>query len=219
MLASHLDTDHAGGLVFPLKRLGVGYYADNGGAAESGAGSEIMRLLAEKGLEREVMRAGDVLDLGEGLMLEVLHPALPRDEVPPDPNRDSLVLRLVWNGRGLALICGDVDKVAQRAMLRRLGPHDLAAEVLILPHHGAASALVPEFYRAVGPRLALASAGYGNFWNFPSPAVKNALLEEKIPLLGTANQGQISLLWKGAEDGLRLSTARYGYLGLRPEKK
>lgn len=216
MLASHLDTDHSGGLVFPLRHLRVDWYADNGGAVENAPAREIVRLLAEKGLERRVLRAEDALDLGGGLVLEVLHPALPRDEIPPDPNHDSLVLRLLWNGRGLALICGDVDKTAQRAMLRRLSPDALAAEALVLPHHGAASALLPEFYRAVGPRLALASAGYGNYWNFPSPAVKNALLEEKIPLLGTASFGRISLSWTGPGDNLRLSTARSGELSPPP---
>lgn len=219
MLASHLDLDHAGGLVFPLKHLRVGYYADNGGKPENARAKEIMRLLDKKRLERNVLRAGDVLALGAGLALEVLHPDLPREAAPPNPNRDSLVLRLLWQGRPLALICGDVDKAAQREMLRRLGPGGLSAEILVLPHHGAASSLLPEFYRAVSPRLALASAGYGNYWNFPSPAVKNALLEEKIPLLSTARAGQILLAWDEPEAALRLSTARYGRLFLHPEKK
>lgn len=220
MLASHLDTDHAGGLIFPLRHLAVGYYADNGEQAAERPAGAIPDLLARRGLERLVLRSGDVLDLGGGLALEVLHPSLPRQAVPPDGNRDSLVLRLVWrrdgpgagSGRALALVCGDVDKAAQRAMLERWGPEGLAAEVLVLPHHGAASSLSPPFYRAVAPRLALASSGYGNYWNFPSPAVKNALRAEGIPLLGTALQGKITLYWEDRAAAPKVRTARSGEL-------
>lgn len=220
MLATHLDTDHAGGLIFPLRHLPVGYYADNGERAAGRPAGVITDLLARRGLERRVLRSGDVLELGGGLALEVLHPSLPRREAPADGNRDSLALRLVWrhggpgvgDGRALALVCGDVDKSTLQSMLKRWGPEGLAAEVLVLPHHGAASSLSPAFYRAVAPRLALASSGYGNYWNFPSPAVKNALLAAEIPLLGTALQGRISLCWPDPSAAMRVSTARSGEL-------
>lgn len=212
MLASHLDMDHAAGLLFPLEHLRVGYYADNGESIKNEHGSRLLELLKKQGLERHVLRMGDVLELGDGLVLEVLHPDLPRSEEPSDGNRNSLVLRVVWQGRGLAVLCGDVDKVAQRLILRKLQERDIMAEVLVLAHHGAASALLPEFYEAVGPRLALSATGYGNFWNFPSPVVKNTLLEKNIPLLSTAVAGQIEIFWSEQKSQLRLGTARYGEL-------
>lgn len=226
MLASHLDADHAGGLVFVLRRVATGYYGDNGEPMRSGPGLELAALLAQRGLKRHALRAGDSLDLGGGLILEVLHPDLPPGEAPPgapfDGNRNSLVLRLVWQRdgerRGLALICGDGDRFAQRALLRRLAAENglkegaLRAEALVLPHHGAKSSLLPEFYAAVSPRLALASAAYYNAWNFPSPEVADALLEAGIPLLGTGRQGQIEVRWGGPAAAPQVFTARAGKL-------
>ncbi|MDL2307773.1 ComEC/Rec2 family competence protein, partial [Desulfovibrio sp. OttesenSCG-928-C06] len=137
------------------------------------------------------------------LVLEILHP--PRNWAAPQrspratgvfsDNNASLVARLVWQGQPLALLCGDIEREAQRQMLASLPPQALQAPVLVLPHHGSANASLEEFYRAVNPQLALVSCGYGNQWNFPSRAVVQRLQKLGIPLLNTAESGQIVLEW------------------------
>ena len=206
MLVSHLDADHARGLIFPLRHLPVRYYADNGQMPERDFSRELILLLEKRDIPRRRLQAGDVLDLAEDLRLEILHPA--RDNAAG--NDDSLVARLVWRGRGLALICGDAEKKAQREMLRRLPKDALRSEVLILPHHGSAGALLPAFYQAVEPRLALVSAGWRNPWNFPVPQVKNSLRNLNIPLLNTARCGQICLEWQNPLKAPSLKASRLG---------
>lgn len=228
MLASHLDTDHAQGLLFPLRHLPVRYYADNGGAEENALSLELSARLARQGLSRKSLGAGDVLWLDRDLRLEFLHPAAKGLK----GNNASLVARLVWRERGLALLCGDVEKSGLRALLRRLRDKEpapaqgaslpalqplpaLQVDALLLPHHGSANSLLPEFYRAAAPRLALVSAAYAGAWNFPSPLLQESLRALGIPLLNTAEHGQIELEWTTPQGPPAIRAARRGkILGL-----
>jgi len=133
---------------------------------------------------------------------------LPRGAKRDRINNASLVARLVWRGVPLALLCGDVQIAALRGLLQIQDSAGLGAQVLVLPHHGSASSLVPEFYRAVGPRLALVSCGYGNQWGFPTFAVVAALEALDIPLRSTAQFGQIAVRWRDANAEPEISFTR-----------
>ena len=118
------------------------------------------------------LRAGDTLDLGGGLSLDIVHPP---ERGRFSSNNGSLVARLTLRGHGLALLCGDAQKPALRRMLQ--SGADLRADVLVLPHHGSATSLSPDFYDAVSPRVALISCGAYNSFGFPRPEVLAALAE------------------------------------------
>ncbi|WP_343039513.1 ComEC/Rec2 family competence protein [Solidesulfovibrio aerotolerans] len=135
-LASHPHSDHIKGFVSLLSRFEIGAFYDNGGRPEASLAAPIEAALARRNIPRKALAAGDNLDLGQGLALEVLHPG-PDDDL--STNNGSLILRLTQNGHGLALFPGD----AQTAVLRKLAQkgHDLRADVLVLPHHGSSSSL------------------------------------------------------------------------------
>ena len=85
---------------------------------------------------------------------------------------------------------------------------DIQAEILVLPHHGAASSMSPAFYDAVRPDAAIASCGFRNAWGFPSAAVRQALDARGISLLTTAMSGQITVEWDHAGERAQVRTAR-----------
>lgn len=191
VVLTHPDTDHSQGLRAVLQDFQVGRFAWAGPLPEG-----FREILDHRGLDAAEVRAGDSLPGGPGVVLEVLNP-------PPGPVRGasndySVVLRLAWQGRGLALLCGDVGRRGLEDMLR--GGADLGAEVLVLPHHGSRSALSPAFYRAAGLRLALASTGYLNSYDFPRPEVVEALAGLGVPLYTTARCGALRVAW-GREGG------------------
>ncbi|MHC4985199.1 MAG: ComEC/Rec2 family competence protein, partial [Planctomycetota bacterium] len=70
-------------------------------------------------------------------------------------NDRSLVLRVVCDGRSV-LLPGDVQADAQAALLAEGA--SLAADVLVLPHHGAWARTLPAFVRAVDPEVVLISS-------------------------------------------------------------
>lgn len=204
VLNTHPDTDHLRGLIHILDRFAVGHFATNGDAPRGLNARDLTRVLARTGMEETPVYAGEVLSLGDGLTLRVLHP-------PPhhrgSSNNKALVARLERDGRGLAVLCGDAEAPALRDIVRSGTP--LQAEVLVLPHHGSASSLLPAFYDAVAPRLAIASCGADNRYGFPAAGVQAALAERGVALRTTAEAGCIRLGWAaGGAGALSVSTGR-----------
>lgn len=196
MLNTHPDRDHLRGLLFLLRTFRVGHYADSGDAPHNSYSHERDALLAHQGLDRTRLAQGDIIRLDARHTLEVLHPPRTGRVTQHAGNNGSLVLRLTRDGQGLAVLSGDVETAGLRQLMDQ--HPQLHAQVLVLPHHGAASSLHAPFYDAVAPRLAVASCGAWNQWNFPSPPVRTALEERAIPLLTTADAGFVSVTWDDA---------------------
>lgn len=79
--------------------------------------------------------------------------------------------------------------------------------MLIAPHHGSDRSFLAAFYKAVQPRLVLASCGFQNRYGYPGPRLTAWLAKQDIPLLHTGESGQITAIWP--QDGpLRVSAAR-----------
>ncbi|MBR5882712.1 MAG: ComEC/Rec2 family competence protein [Mailhella sp.] len=201
VIVSHCDVDHARGLRWILEHFRVGALYWSSVSAEravSGEGKALRDLAQKHGIPEKILKRGDAIALGNGLKLEVLAPGLPDETVPSEKelssNDASLALRLSREGQGLALLCGDMLSPA----LERLAGsgQELKAEVLVLPHHGAASSFQRRFYDAVAPRLSLASAAPFSHFGFPSRKVRQEMEERGIPLLSTSELGTFRILWK-----------------------
>lgn len=117
------------------------------------------------------------------LRVEVMSPQVPRDG---RHNEDSCVLR-IGDGRFHVLLTGDLQGQAER-QLAALGPEQVAAELLVSPHHGSRTSSSPALVAAVAPTLVVHSSGYRNRWHFPHPQV--------VARYGAARQ------WNTARDGL-----------------
>jgi len=218
---SHPDRDHLRGLLYVIDTFAVRRVAGNGDPPHGEDGARlaaILRRVSQAGLREESWHAGQRIPLADGLELEVLHPPLPEAAGPAfDDNDASLVLRLVTRDgqnaqdgqdghgvqRGLALIPGDAGDPAIRALLD--AGVDLSAEVLVLPHHGGKRKLLPQLLDAARPRVAIASAGYRNRWGFPVADTRAALAERSIPLLVTAESGQVLARWDARKTDGRLA--------------
>ncbi|EFL51794.1 ComEC/Rec2-related protein [Solidesulfovibrio fructosivorans JJ]] len=198
--ASHPHRDHIKGFISLLDRFSIGNYYDNGGAPEGNLAVPIEGTLAKRRIPHASLAAGDAFDLGDGLRLAVLHPG-PDDAL--DGNNGSLILRLTWNGRGLAVIPGD----AERGVLRRLAASGeaLDAAVLVLPHHGSVTGLAKRFYAAVSPRVAIASCGDGG--RYPAGKVAATLERLGCAVYATNRDGAVTVRFDTPEGAPRVDTA------------
>jgi len=208
VLYSHPDLDHALGLAWILRQFEVGSFYTNGQWPEGRVGEALEEALA-KGvgagkLQARPMAAGEVLDLGSGVVLEALHPA--QGYQGRSNNDNSLVLRLVWRGVPLALLPGDVQHPGIEAAIE--SGRDLRAQVLVLPHHGSKSSLSGMLYEAVAPSQALVSCGFQNQYRFPNKDVVEELALRGIPLASTSRSGMIEVLWRRPEAGFTLQGQR-----------
>ncbi len=106
------------------------------------------------------------LDPHNGVVAEVLGPPEGMtdrvDEM--DANDASSVVKVRF-GKVSLLLTGDVGAMGQRWLLR--SGADVQATVLDVPHHGSQHNL-PEFLRAVRPKVAVISAGWKNPFGHPS---------------------------------------------------
>jgi competence protein ComEC len=84
-------------------------------------------------------------------------------------NRLSMVF-LVSKGLTRALITSDIDTCAEHELSLREG-HGLAADLMVVPHHGSAGSLDRVFYGHVRPQTAVISYGAGNSYGHPSQNV------------------------------------------------
>jgi competence protein ComEC len=192
VVLSHPDFDHMRGLYYILDHYKVGSFVFNGVWPEGWDKQQLQTILGNENIPVVVWKAGERVDLGQGLTLEVVHP--PRGYVAVKDNDASLVLRLIYQGHGLALIPGDIEMPGVKACLSKGSL--LEADILVLPHHGSRSSLSAALYRRVDPKIVLASCKFLNYFRFPHKSVQNTLNELDIPLITTARHGLISVTWQ-----------------------
>lgn len=205
VLLSHMHADHLRGLFYIMDAFELGWFGWTGLVDQTKDSGRLLAVLNKKFWPVRKVRAGEILAIEPGLWLEVLHP--PESEAGVSDNDSSLVLRLVWNGRGLALLPGDVEKRALGRILVSKAP--LEAEVLVLPHHGSASSLFPRLYALVGASWAVATCGPGNRFGFPHPSVVSACEAAGSKVLTTADHGAVRFRWQGGA-AVRVNSARFG---------
>jgi competence protein ComEC len=196
VLLTHVDADHVRGLFYILDSFEVGWFGWSGLVDGTGDSRRLQDALRRGTWPVRALRAGDRVHVEPGLWLDVLHP--PASEQGISDNETSLMLRLVWKGRGLALLPGDAEKRALGLLLRDDRPID--AEVLVLPHHGSKSSLLPSLYGRVGARWAVAACGPANRFGFPHPAVVEACERAGSAVLTTAVHGAVRFEWREGRD-------------------
>ncbi len=196
-IMTHPDIDHYKGLLHPLKYFGR-HFAFNGRWPGEKDTFALKEIFSASGIPVSVWQAGERHEIAQDMVLEVLHPKNAAQY--KSDNDSSLVLRLVWQGRGLILFGGDVEQEGLADILA--SGTALQADILILPHHGSATSLSRAFYRKVNPKLAVATTGYKNYHGFPHKSVQKALAEIGIPLLDTGTVGQIKITWDKAQKPL-----------------
>lgn len=153
IVISHGDLDHAGGLqslqtIFPRSEL-----LANLPPGKAGAPAGLPPCRAPLAWQ------------WDGFEFEVLHPA---PGLPYLGNDSSCVLGLRGPGGGV-LLAGDVSAAVERRLVTD-GLPDYA--LLLVPHHGSATSSHPAFVDALRPRVAVATAGRGNRFNFPRPEIR-----------------------------------------------
>lgn len=217
---SHAHFDHYRGLFYPLEHFRVRNYASQGRGPEDRDGRILEEILKRRAIPETVWTKGDIIDLGRGVVLEVHHPDT--DWLTADNQNDaSLVLRLVWNGRPLALIPGDIERPSIAALLQSQTntPDALRAEALIIPHHGSRTSHSPQLYAQVRPYVAAVSTGFLNRFNHPHPEIKQTLKDMGVPLLNTANHGAVAIRWNEPSAPPEVTSERGGRIELGKEIK
>jgi competence protein ComEC len=196
LIMTHADADHISGLAEVLDRYEVDAWMDNGRPEDDATHTECMARLEEAGIPRLAVRAGDRLDLGEGIVLEMLHPPSPlMTGTDADDNNNSLVLRLTWDEVEF-LLTGDIGTEAEQLLLG--SKQDLSADLLKVAHHGSGDSSSSEFLSVVSPSYAVISVGEDNRFGHPNEAILGRLAAlGDVTVLRTDTDGAIEFTTDG----------------------
>jgi len=193
VILTHADADHITGLVEALDRYQVDGWLDNGQGKENSLYGECLERLEARGVPTYTVRAGDRLDLGQGIELEVLHPA-PGPLAGAGSNDNSVVVRLTW-GKASFLLTGDLEAEGEQTLLQ--SGQGLASGVLKVAHHGSDGSSTTSFLEAVGPAYAVILVGENSFGH-PTPGVLQRLADVGgVEVLHTNERGTVEFVTDG----------------------
>jgi competence protein ComEC len=150
------------------------------------------------------LQTGDRLEVGP-VTIEVRNPPLPDWERRRVRNDDSLVL-LVRYGDVDLLLAGDVGADVEAGLLAGVAPG--ALRVLKVAHHGSRTSTSPALLAAFRPQIALVSAGRGNVFGHPAPAVLARLTAAGARVYRTDQDGAVIVETDGGEVRVRTMTGR-----------
>ena len=189
VVSTQPQADHITGLVEVLQRYKVKQVLEPGVSYNSSIYQEWCSLTGEKQIDCDNASAGQEIDLGSGVKIEVLNPPESLWEgTSDDVDNNGVVLRLSWDNFSF-LFTADIredvefELIGQRASLR--------STVLKVAHHGSKTSTTSQFLAAVDPEVAVISVGKDNPFGHPSPEV----WERLIGRLGEGN------VYRTDEDG------------------
>lgn len=187
LAVSHEHADHAGGAAAVLRRLRVSELWLPAGFSAAPRLLALADLAREKGSAVRTVGAGGSARIGR-LTVRALAPS-PRGARALSGNDRSLVLH-VSHPDATVLLPGDLEARGERTLVAREGP-GLAADLLVVGHHGSKSGTLDEWLDAVHPRRALVSAGYRNRFGHPHREVVERLERRGVAVFRTDLHGRI----------------------------
>ncbi len=204
LILTHPHQDHIGGLLEVLRRYHVGQVLYPSSDYSSPLFDEWLNTIETKGVESTFGLTGHRIDMGDGVVIEVLR-FTPPTGVPSDIDNESLVLRLEY-GEVSFLLAADIKSDAEWELVRQRAP--LASTVLKVAHHGSDTSTTLEFLSVAAPRAAVISVGADNDYGLPDEEVLDRLAEiiGQDNIYRTDEQGTITFttdgekLWVEVED-------------------
>jgi competence protein ComEC len=197
VVLTHPHADHISGLVEVLERYQVEQVLYPELDYESPLYDEWLGLIKEKDIKSTLAQAGQEIDLGDGVIIEVLNPQTPQiTGTESDIDSNGVVLRLSL-GRASFLFTADILWEAEYELIAQ--PAELSSTVLKVAHHGSYTSTTADFLAAVSPQLAVISVGEDNPYGHPSDEVMDRL--EANPdienIFRTDEQGTIEFITDG----------------------
>ncbi|MDR2016361.1 MAG: DNA internalization-related competence protein ComEC/Rec2 [Burkholderiales bacterium] len=127
----------------------------------------------------------------DGVSFEVLYPAAGDYEAKGTTNSRSCVLKISTPTDSI-LLTGDIEAKTEAKLLARHGS-EIAAAVVLPPHHGSRTSSSAAFIQGVSPRLALISTGYRNRFGHPATEVVERYTQAGVEMRRTDLEGALSI--------------------------
>ena len=192
---SHPHLDHFGGFISVVPRYSIGGFVNSGVRDLDPQYGILQRDLAEKNIKTLMLRRGQQIDMGDGVILDVL---LPDRDVSDFKAHDGMLVMRLSYGKTSIMLTGDMEASLENylVMLDREG---LRSQVLKVGHHGSKTSTSLPFLGFVSPTYAVISVGAGNMYGHPNKETLDSLDRFGVKTFRTDISGTIILKSDGEE--------------------
>lgn len=206
LVITHAHADHIGKADKVIAQYGVKELVYNGIPSTSKYFINALKAAKANGTQQVKVKAGDVLDFGNGVSFEIVSPsqslidedtAAIKAKKKVDVNNESVVGRLTF-GNFAMLFTGDAEGPVEKDMVASYGKK-LKCQVLKAGHHGSKTSSTAEFLKLVQPESVVMSLGVNNQYGHPHEALLNRLQKQGIKnIYRTDANGTITIVSDGS---------------------
>lgn len=206
LVMTHAHADHIGKADKVIAQYGVKELVYNGIPSTSKYFINALKAAKANGTQQVKVKAGDVLDFGNGVSFEIVSPnqslidedtAAIKAKKKVDVNNESVVGRLTF-GNFAMLFTGDAEGPVEKTMAASYGKK-LKCQVLKAGHHGSKTSSTAEFLKLVQPESVVMSLGVNNQYGHPHEALLNRLQKQGIKnIYRTDANGTITIVSDGS---------------------
>ena len=206
LVMTHAHADHIGKADKVIAQYGVKELVYNGIPSTSKYFINALKAAKANGTQQVKVKAGDVLDFGNGVSFEIVSPsqslidedtATIKAKKKVDVNNESVVGRLTF-GNFAMLFTGDAEGPVEKDMVASYGKK-LKCQVLKAGHHGSKTSSTAEFLKLVQPESVVMSLGVNNQYGHPHEALLNRLQKQGIKnIYRTDANGTITIVSDGS---------------------
>lgn len=188
VLISHFDTDHCGGILTIMEKVKVKNIIISEQAEHSENYERFKKLMIYKKIRLIEVKKGDKIKIGRYSEFKILFPTSRLLSENP-LNNNSIVAQFNYNNFKM-LFTGDIEKLAEQQILKT-EKAEIRADILKVAHHGSKTSSIPEFIKAVRPKIALIGVGKNNTFGHPNQQTIKNLENIKCRIYRTDLQGEI----------------------------
>ena len=206
LVMTHAHADHIGKADKVIAQYGVKELVYNGIPSTSKYFINALKAAKANGTQQVKVKAGDVLDFGNGVSFEIVSPsqslidedtAAIKAKKKVDVNNESVVGRLTF-GNFAMLFTGDAEGPVEKDMVASYGKK-LKCQMLKAGHHGSKTSSTAEFLKLVQPESVVMSLGVNNQYGHPHEALLNRLQKQGIKnIYRTDANGTITIVSDGS---------------------
>ena len=206
LVMTHAHADHIGKADKVIAQYGVKELVYNGIPSTSKYFINALKAAKANGTQQVKVKAGDVLDFGNGVSFEIVSPsqslidedtAAIKAKKKVDVNNESVVGRLTF-GNFAMLFTGDAEGPVEKDIVASYGKK-LKCQVLKAGHHGSKTSSTAEFLKLVQPESVVMSLGVNNQYGHPHEALLNRLQKQGVKnIYRTDANGTITIVSDGS---------------------
>lgn len=155
LILTHGDSQHIGGTLGALRSVTPADVFDSALKDQSRGRKAIYAALAAAQRGKAIVQRGDAITLGPGVVLRVLYP--PEDLIARSADDKALVLRLD-SATARVLFTSDAGFITEHWLLEHVPAEEIRCDVLIKGMHAKDLSGTPEFLKAAGAKVVIASS-------------------------------------------------------------